>query len=408
MHVEKIIGNFWFAFALALFASLPTLLMMSNQGWFGDPRFFNDATAFYCAGQLYADSNANPYSYEQQSSCSAQYGRTYSAFIYLPFVLPLFALWAQAEYSLAMALVISGSLISLAGIYWFMLRYYVMPIMRLGRILWVLPVLLWLALSPVAFMQLPFGQINPIAMGLCVVAIVCLIRQSPAGAGILMALVVALKTPFALLSLAPLLRRNFRFLGAGLLMGLALLLAVVGFRGFEHLSEWVFYSYSQASYAGFLAHGFPGIIERDNVSLFALLYRSFGHEFALLVISFCAISLLGFAAYALYRRRSTELSEYYLYAFALLPVVSYLLSSLTWRAYYIYLFPCIFYLIRCFHLHVGIKRLLALSVALSLIISHEIGFIIPERYQALPTLSVVFAFVVLLWLGIAPSQKSAD
>lgn len=399
--LSQLFSRYWFFAALALVASIPSLMLLAAGGWLGDSRFFNDATAFYCAGQLNLG-GANPYDLAQQQTCAASYGRSFSAFFYPPLVLPLFSLWASLPYEAALIAWSALSILALGYVYYSLFVCYLrehlanMTGLQLGLLA------LWMSFSQIAFMNLPFGQVNIIAMACMMAAMQLALANRQGASGVVVTLVAALKFPFGLIGLMAVPVKSWRMIAGAFLTAAMLVGIIVVQRGAGVYGGWLRDSFDYSSYGGLLVKGYPAILERDNVSLFALIYRLIGYEPAVMAMIFAAPLLLVLAFVCLWRWRALPWDEYLRLAFAILPCFAYLLSSLTWQKYYVFLLPAVFWLFR--QALQGSGRFAALPVALLLVAVHEASPFMPGGVTWASTVSVIIALLTVI--GVQERRKA--
>lgn len=389
--LQRLLNTKLFFYFLALLASWPTLVMLLTTGFDGDPRFFNDATAFYCAGHLAVFTTLNPYDSQLLAACSQGFGRIPSNFFYPPPALAIFALWAVLPYAYALSVLVVGSILALGFIYeslWALyLRGQGVQLNSRGLV----AIVIWLAVSQIAFMNLPYGQINLIAAAFLIAFVRALLAHKAYSAGSALALLGMCKFPFALIGGVVLIRVQWRVIVTAALCFAGAGLAAIWLLGPDHLRYWIADVSPQITYEELSGIIRTDILARDNLSLFGRLSVWLPPDQAAFVTRVCAALLVMAVGGRLYALRGHR--DVVLLGLALLPAVVFLISPMSWQAYHIYLLPLDFWLIRAMAIPAmsAVIRVSAVMILCALVLGVECSHLYPVLQYVWITGSVVAA-----------------
>lgn len=404
--MHKLFRQSWFFYLLALVSCWPTLVMILGGGWQSDPRFFNDGTAFYCAGQLATTTDLNPYGYDHLAACSEAHNRIPSNFVYPPPAVGLFALWSLLPYPMAIFTLFFGSISALGYVYRSVWSMYLEPLSERISQPALISLSLWLAMSQISFMNLPYGQVN-ILVAAGVLAFIQSWRQKKdIWAGSILALAVVCKFSFVIMGLLAFLRPRMRVLLSGAVVSVFFSVFALMLLGREHTLFWFQTVLPTVRYEGLGSILALDTFGKDNQSLYGFLVRHIDIAIAANMTRAICLILLFVAFCRLYRLRQTP--DFLTYGAAVLPALAFLSSSMSWQAYHVYLLPLDFWLLRLCLDDKAVSRFvrrLAATLFASLLVGLELCHLVPALKTGMVTLSVISA--VIFALGFPPTPKSA-
>lgn len=378
---------------LALLASAPTLFMLSAQN-FGQARnLLVDATCFVCAGDLAWQGQDNPYSPADLTQCQTAHDKAHVPFFYPPPSLGLFIPLSFLPYELAVWCFVGAGILALSYSYARLWQIYMAPLSAASPLQW--GVLALFGLTQMAFINLPYGQVNLPALGSAVAFMTASLDRRFVGAGVFLGLAIVLKSHFALLALLPLLRWEKRTLIAMALTIMALA-SITTLIAPESWGQWFQLVVSRAEYNGAATLvGNAGALEY-GFSLYAFLWRYFEGLAIFGLYGLTAVFVLGASLWAFYVHRRNSLEEVYKWAFPLVSALIYVLSPVTWLAHYVFLLPLIVYLTANLANFRGFKLGLRIIGLLILVITHESYAFLPAYQPDVQLFSVLFGIAFLL------------
>lgn len=399
----------WFFYLLALLACWPTLVMIIGGGWQSDPRFFNDGTAFYCAGQLATTTDLNPYGFDNLADCSKAHGRIPSNFVYPPPAVGLFALWSLLPYPIAIFALFLGSVVALGYVYRSVWLMYLEKVSERISPIGLVFLALWLAASQIFFMNLPYGQVNLLVAAGLLAFIQSWRQKHEISAGSLLAIAVVCKFSFAIMGLLAVLRPRLRVLASGAIVSVGFSIFALMLLGRDHTIFWFQSVLPTVRYEGLGAILALDTFGKDNQSLYGFLVRHMDITWAAIVTRVICSGLVCAAAYRLYRLRQS--SDFFGYGVAVLPALAFLSSSMSWQAYHIYLLPLDFWLISLsIDRNIASKMVRAFAgvIFVCLLIGFEFAHIAPVLKAGFITVSVLCAVVFALIVGINPKLAGPE
>jgi len=378
---------------LALLASAPTLFMLSTQN-FGQARnLLVDATCFVCAGDLAWQGHDNPYNPADLKNCQTSHDKAHVPFFYPPPSLSLFVPLSFLPYEMAVWCFVAAGIFALSYSYARLWQIYITPLSATSPLRWC--VLILFGLTQMAFVNLPYGQVNLPALGVAMAFMTASLDRRFIWAGIFLGFAIVLKSHFALLALLPLLRWE-----RGTLIAMALtIMALAGITTLiapESWGQWYYLVLSRAEYDGAATLvGNAGALEY-GFSLYAFLWRHFDGMALIVFYGVTALFIIGAALRAFHIHRRSPREEVYKWAFPLVLALIYVLSPVTWLAHYVFLLPLIVYLLANLANSHDFKRGFRIMGLLILIITHESYAFLPPYQPDLLILSVLLGTIFLL------------